>query len=55
MSEELKLYLEKRFYRDNHTKYHKFFKEWVINITPIQIGYFEKEMENVRTNALVKH
>ena len=47
MSEQLNTYLEMRFYKENHSKYHKYFKEWVSNITETQILYFTKEMNNL--------
>lgn len=31
MERELYEWLEYRFYRDNHLKYRKYFKEWVVN------------------------
>lgn len=37
MNKSLYNYLEQMFYRDNHPKYRKYFKEWVDNLTPEQI------------------
>lgn len=44
MTKGLYEWLEFRFYRDNHIKYRKYFKEWVSNITPNQIEGFYKQM-----------
>lgn len=44
MTKELFEWLEFRFYRDNHVKYRKYFKEWIDNITPNQIEGFYKQM-----------
>lgn len=41
-------YLETRFYKENHSKYHKYFNEWVQNISDIQLMYFEREMNNLK-------
>lgn len=37
MDSNLKDYLQKTFYRDNHPKYHKYFELWFKNLTPNQI------------------
>ena len=47
MTEQLYTYLQLRFYRENHIKYHKHFEEWVQNITNNQIHYFNTEMSNL--------
>ena len=47
MNNILYIYLEKRFYTENHPKYHKYFKEWISNINSNQIYYFTKEMNNL--------
>lgn len=36
-------YLMYRFLHSNHTKYHKYCKEWISNVTDTQIAYFIKE------------
>lgn len=40
MTQELHYYLQKEWMKNNHPKYHKYFEEWVVNITPNQIHYF---------------
>lgn len=40
MTQELHYYLQKEWMKNNHPKYHKYFDEWVVNITPNQIHYF---------------
>ena len=47
MTEQLYTYLQLRFYNENHVKYHKYFEEWVQNITNNQIHYFNIEMNNL--------
>ena len=37
MTEELFEHLSQQFYWNNHTKYIKYFDEWVNNLTPTQI------------------
>lgn len=44
MTNNLKTYLEWRFKRNNHPKYLKYCNEWINNLFPSQIQYFEKEM-----------
>lgn len=48
-------WLEKEFYRSNHKRYHKYFKEWIDNITDSQIQYFEKQRINILTDAMIQH
>ena len=47
MTEQLYTYLQLRFYKENHVKYHNYFEEWVKNITNNQIHYFNTEMSNL--------
>ena len=42
MTKRLYSYLEKEFRYCNNKKYHKYFEEWVINLTENQIYYYEK-------------
>lgn len=37
MERELYNWLEREFYKSNHTKYHRYFKEWITNICPTQV------------------
>ena len=37
MTDELYVWLEERFKKDNHTKYHYLFDTWITNITQAQI------------------
>jgi hypothetical protein len=53
MTEVIYEYLRRRFYQNNHAKYRKYFKEWVINLTESQIYYFKIEMENILNNAKI--
>ena len=34
---------------------HKYFKEWIDNVTDSQIQYFEKQRINVLTGAMIQH
>ena len=43
----IKKYLLFRFKTNNRNAYHKYFDEWVENITDTQIEYFEREMNNL--------
>jgi len=40
----LEKYLQFRFYRNNHSKYRKYYDMWRKNVTENQLIYFEKEM-----------
>ncbi len=51
MTQELFEHLRQQFYWNNHTKYRKYFDEWVNNLTPTQIEYFEIEKENIKNLA----
>ena len=53
MTQELYEHLRQQFYWNNHAKYRKYFEEWVENLTPIQIEYFEIEKENIEKSAKV--
>jgi len=44
MNKELYTYLERRWRFSNHTKYQKYFKLWLENLTDNQIYYFKKDM-----------
>lgn len=44
MDTKLKEYIEKDFKWNNLKKYHKYFEEWVSNLTPNQIRYWELRM-----------
>lgn len=43
----LEEWLEKQFYYSNHSKYHKYFKEWISNITEDQIQGYKNQMNAV--------
>ena len=47
MTSVLYEYLRQRFFRNNHSKYLKYFEEWVNKITSEQIYYFEIERLNI--------
>lgn len=46
MNKELYNWLEMRFRKDNHCKYHKYFDLWISNITESQVIGFSKQMYN---------
>lgn len=48
-------YLQERFYYSNHSKYRKYFEEWVSNLTDNQIDYFEIERNSIINQDKVKH
>jgi hypothetical protein len=43
MTKELVEWLEFRWRKDNHKKYHRYFNEWLKNITQSQIEGFAKQ------------
>jgi hypothetical protein len=46
MSDELYVWLEERWKKDNHTKYHHLFNAWISNITQAQIlGFSSQEQK----------
>jgi len=54
VSNEMKEYLRKRFYYNNHPKYRKYFDEWLSGICESQIMYFEKEKYRIENNVVLK-
>ena len=55
MTKELHDWLEKEFYFNNHKKYHKYFKEWIDNLTNDQIKGFQDLMIGVITKSKIQH
>ena len=55
MSDELYTWLEKEFKYSNHKKYHKYFNEWVKNITNSQIDGFNRQMIGQLTKSKIIH
>lgn len=55
MDKQLLNWLEKEFYKCNHPKYHKYFKEWVSNVVPSQLEGFSNMMIGQMTQSKVKH
>lgn len=55
MDNELKLWLEKEFYKCNHAKYRKYFDIWVQNLLPHQIDGFYRQMIGQKEQSKVKH
>lgn len=47
MSEQLKAYLQYRCIHSWHPKYYKYIDEWINNVLPYQLLYFEREMKNL--------
>ena len=43
MTDNMREYLRQRFYRNNHSKYRKYFEEWLNGVVDTQLMYFEKE------------
>ena len=43
----MKKYLEWRCRMNWHPKYLKYIQEWINNVTPDQMKYFEKERKNL--------
>lgn len=53
MTNKLKTYLEWRFRISNHNKYQKYRDEWISNVTPTQLQYFEIEMNHLINNGVL--
>ena len=53
MTKELHDWLEKEFIMSNHKKYHKYFKEWINNLTNDQINGFNDLMIGVLTQSKI--
>lgn len=54
LTDELIVWLEKTFYRDNIKKYHKNYQEWFDNLTGAQIAGFYHQMEVEKSGVLNK-
>jgi hypothetical protein len=54
MTKEIQTYLEWRCRMNWHPKYYKYIQEWIANVLPYQIEYFEKEREHL-TNKGIYH
>ena len=46
IQKELYDWLQFRWRNDNHTKYHKYFDDWVNNVTEDQIDGFNKQLNS---------
>jgi hypothetical protein len=44
MDTQLYNWLQQQFYYSNHTKYRKYFEEWISNITPDQVDGYRNQM-----------
>lgn len=55
INKELIIWLEKEFYKSNHPKYHKYFKEWLSNITLEQIDGFNRMMFGQNNQTKIIH
>ena len=55
MTQQLRTYLEWRFRVNNHPKYQQYRDEWINNIVPSQLWYFEIEMNHLRDNGIYKN
>jgi hypothetical protein len=47
MTKEIQTYLEWRCRMNWHPKYYKYIQEWIANVLPYQIEYFEKERKHL--------
>ena len=55
MEKDLRDWLEIQFYRNNINKYHKYFKEWVDNLTDNQILGLREQMIGFITQSKINH
>lgn len=54
MTDNMREYLRQRFYRNNHSKYRKYFEEWLNGVVGTQLMYFEKEKYRLENNVVLK-
>ena len=54
MTDSMREYLRQRFYRNNHSKYRKYFEEWLNGVVDTQLMYFEKEKYRLENNIVLK-
>lgn len=47
LSLDMKSYLFQRFIRNNRKAYHRYYKEWMDNVTQDQLNYFILEKERL--------
>lgn len=55
MTDELLEWLRIEYKRSNHNKYHRYFSEWVINLTLDQINGFNNQMVGQLTKSKIKN
>ena len=55
MNKDLYNWLEQQFYLRNHVRYHKYFKEWISNLTVIQIEGERNQMIGMINQSKIKH
>ena len=48
----MKYYLQQRFLRNNHRKYHKYMDEWIDGVTEDQMRYFKEERRRIEENTI---
>lgn len=54
MTDILYNYLKESWLKSNHRKYHKYFVEWISNITSQQEFFFEKERLSILNGDKIK-
>ena len=54
MTKELRTYLEWRWRVNTFWRYQQYRDEWINNLVPSQLYYFEKEMERMINNGQYK-
>lgn len=54
MSKELRTYLEWRWRVNTFWKYQQYRDEWINNLVPSQLYYFEREMQHLIDNGQYK-
>ena len=54
MDESLRRYLEWRFRVNNRNQYQHYCEEWIKNVIPTQMQYFQKEMTNLINAGIYK-
>ena len=54
MNAELRTYLEWRWRTNTFYKYQQYRDEWINNLVPSQLSYFEIEMQHLINNGIYK-
>ena len=48
----MKTYLQQRFLRNNHPRYHKYMNEWIDGVTADQMRHFREERRRIEQKTI---